>query len=79
MGTGYEVSESELKQGIFAELDRLLEADPMNLLGITLQIPVEFEISRERSRELLREWAASAIRRYRKVVEPDGGVRFRRR
>lgn len=65
------------KDEIFSTLDGILESGPLNLCGITMEMPVVFNISREKSWELFKEWAGSVMRRYRKVVDSDGRVVFR--
>jgi len=65
------------KEEIFSALDSLLEAGPLNLYGITLEMPVAFRITHERARELFREWAETVMRRYRKVVDSNGNVLFK--
>ncbi len=65
------------KQEIFSSLDSLLEAGPLNLCGITLEMPVAFHITHERARELFREWAETVTGRYRKIVDLDGNVLFK--
>ena len=66
------------KNEIFSELDRLLEAGVLNLYGVTLEMPLHYNISIEKSRLLFREWAEKALRRYRQLVDSGGGaVRLR--
>lgn len=69
----------EFTREIFAELDRILETGVLHLYGATLEIPVRFNISVERSRMLFGEWVTTAITRYQRVVDSDGAVYFRLR
>jgi hypothetical protein len=79
VGMNWEAHEPDnfSKQEIFSSLDSLLEAGPLNLYGITLEMPVAFHITHERARELFREWAETVMRRYRKIVDSDGIVLFK--
>jgi len=65
------------KEDIFSALDSLLEAGPLNLYGITLEMPVAFHITHESARELFREWAETVMRRYRKIVDSNGNILFK--
>lgn len=79
VGMNWEAHEPDnfSKQEIFSSLDSLLEAGPLNLYGITLEMPVAFHITHERARELFREWAETVMRRYRKMVDSNGNVLFK--
>jgi len=68
---------SSSKEQIFSALDSLLEAGPLNLYGITLEMPVVFHITHGSARELFREWAETVMGRYRKVVDSSGNVLFK--
>lgn len=64
------------KEEIFLALDGILETGPLNLCGVMLAMPIELNITREMAWELFEEWAESALRRYRKIVDSDGNVVF---
>lgn len=67
------------KEEIFSTLDGILESGPLNLCGITIAMPVVFNIPREMAWAVFAEWAETVMRRYRKVVDSDGKVAFRLR